>query len=43
MESQLRGDMERLDGRAARLERSQAKVEGMLEGLREAITRRNVA
>ena len=36
-------DMERLDGRVARLEHGQAKLEGLLEGLREAITHRNVA
>ena len=36
-------DMERLDGRLARLEHGQAKLEGLLEGLREAITHRNVA
>ena len=35
----LREDMKRLDGRVTRLEHGQAK----LEGLREAITRRNVA
>ena len=39
MESRLREDMERLDGRVARLEHGQAKLEGLLEGLREAITR----
>ena len=38
-----RQDMKRLDGRVARLEHGQAKLEGFLEGLREAITRRNVA
>ena len=43
MESRLRKNMERLDGRAARLEHSQAKLEGLLDGLREATTRRNVA
>ena len=43
MESRLREDMERLDRRVARLEHGQAKFEGLLEGLREAITRRNVA
>ncbi len=43
MESRLREDMERLDGRVARLEHGQAKLEGLLEGLREAITRQNVA
>ena len=40
MELRLREDMERLDGRVARLEHGQAKLEGLLEGLREAITRR---
>ena len=43
METRLREDMERLDGRVARLEHGQAKLEGLLEGLREAITHRNVA
>ena len=43
MESRLREDMKGLDGRVARLEHGQAKLEGLLEGLREAITRRNVA
>ncbi|MCY3756951.1 MAG: hypothetical protein OXG96_04450 [Acidobacteria bacterium] len=43
METRLREDLERLDGRVARLEHGQAKLEGLLEGLREAITRRNVA
>ena len=38
-----RDDIKRLDDRVARLEHSQAKLEGLLEGLREAITRRNVA
>ena len=42
MESRLREDMERLDGRVARLEHGQAKLEGLLEGLREAITRHPV-
>ena len=36
-------DLKRLDGRVARLEHGQAKLEGLLEGLREAITRRSVA
>ena len=40
MESRLREDMKRLEDRVARLEHSQAKLEGLLEGLREAITRR---
>ena len=43
MESRLREDMERLDWRAARLEHSHAKLEGLLEGLREAITRQPAA
>ncbi len=40
---QVRDDLKRLDGRVARLEHGQAKLEGLLEGLREAITRRKVA
>ena len=43
MESRMGEDMKRLDGRVARLEHGQAKLEGLLEGLREAITHRNVA
>ena len=43
METRLREDMKHLDGRVARLEHGQAKLEGLLEGLREAITHRNVA
>ena len=43
LESRLRDDMKRLDERVARVEHSQAKLEGLLEGLREAITHRNVA
>ena len=43
MESRLREDMERLDGRVARFEHSQAKLEGLLAGLREAITRQPAA
>ena len=43
MESRMGEDMKRLDGRVARLEHGQAKLEGLLEGLREAITRQNVA
>ena len=39
MESRFHDDMKRLDDRVARLEHSQAKLEGLLEGLREAITR----
>ena len=36
----LREDMTRLDERVARLEHGQARLEGLLEGLREAITGR---
>ncbi|MDE2928412.1 MAG: hypothetical protein OXT71_18650 [Acidobacteriota bacterium] len=43
VESRLRKNMERLDGLAARLEHSQEKLEVLLEGLREATTRRNIA
>ncbi len=39
MEMRLCDDMKRLDERVARLEHSQAKLEGLLEGLREAIRR----
>jgi len=38
-----RGHIKRLDERVARLEHSQAKLEGLLEGLREAITRQPAA
>ena len=38
--SQLRGDMSQLAERVARVEHSQAKLEGLLEGLRESITGR---
>ena len=41
--SQLRGDMKQLGERVARLEHGQAKLEGLLEGLREAITGRPAA
>ena len=41
--SQLRGDMKQLAERVARVEHSQAKLEGLLEGLREAITGRSAA
>ena len=41
--SQLRGDMNRLAERVGRMEHSQAKLEGLLEGLREAITGRAAA
>ena len=40
MESQLRDDIKQLGERVARMEHSQAKLEGLLEGLREAITGR---
>ena len=39
LESRFRDDMKRLDDRVGRLEHGQAKLEGLLEGLREAITR----
>ena len=37
-ETRLREDMKQLSERVARVEHSQAKLEGLLEGLREAIT-----
>lgn len=40
LESGLRDDMKQLGDRVGRLEHGQAKLEGLLEGLREAITRR---
>ena len=40
METRLREDMKQLAERVARVEHSQAKLEGLLEGLREAITGR---
>lgn len=43
MESRRREDMNRLDERVGRLEHSQTKLEGLLEGLREAITRQLAA
>ena len=43
METRLREDMQRLDDRVARLEHSQAHLEGLLQGLREAITRQPAA
>ena len=39
-EQRLRDDIKQLADRAGRLEHSQAKLEGLLEGLREAITGR---
>ena len=38
--SRLRDDIKQLGERVARVEHSQAKLEGLLEGLREAITGR---
>lgn len=43
VESQLREDLKQLGERVARLEHGQAKLEGLLEGLREAITGRVAA
>ena len=43
METRLREDMKQLAERVARVEHSQAKLEGLLEGLREAITGRSAA
>ena len=42
-EARLREDVKQLAERVARLEHSQAKLEGLLEGLREAITGRAAA
>ena len=41
--SQLRDDIKQLGERVARMEHGQAKLEGLLEGLREAITGRIAA
>ena len=41
--SQLRDDIKQLGERVARMEHGQAKLEGLLEGLREAITGRTAA
>ncbi len=41
--ARLREDMKQLSDRVARVEHSQAKLEGLLEGLREAITGRAAA
>ena len=41
LESRLRDDIKQLGDRVGRLEHSQAKLEGLLEGLREAITVRS--
>ena len=43
LETRLREDMKQLTERVARVEHSQAKLEGLLEGLREAITGRAAA
>ena len=43
LEARLREDMKQLSERVARVEHSQAKLEGLLEGLREAITGRVAA
>ena len=43
VESRMREHLERLDGRVARLEHGQAKLEGLLEGLSAAITRQAAA
>ena len=42
-EARLRDDIKQLAERVARVEYSQAKLEGLLEGLREAITVRPAA
>ena len=43
LEARLGDDMKQLGERVARLEHGQAKLEGLLEGLREAITGRAAA
>ena len=43
LESRLREDIKQLGDRMARVEHSQAKLEGLLEGLREAISGRAAA
>ena len=40
LESRLRDDIKQLGDRVGRVEHSQAKLEGLLEGLREAISGR---
>ena len=40
LRTELRDDIRQLADRVGRLEHSQAKLEGLLEGLREAITGR---
>ena len=43
LETRLRDDIKQLGERVARVEHSQAKLEGLLEGLRESITGRTAA
>ena len=43
LRTELKGDIKQLGDRVARLEHGQAKLEGLLEGLREAITGRTVS
>ena len=43
LEARMREDMKQLSDRLARVENSQARLEGLLEGLREAITGRAAA
>ena len=43
LESRLRDDIKQLGDRVGRMEHSQAKLEGLLEGLREAIAGRAAA
>ncbi len=43
LESRLRDDIKQLGDRVGRVEHSQAKLEGLLEGLREAISGRAAA
>ena len=43
LEARMREDIKQLSDRLARVEHSQAKLEGLLEGLREAITGRAAA
>ena len=43
LEARLRDDIKQLGDRVGRMEHSQAKLEGLLEGLREAITGRIAA
>ena len=43
LEARMREDMKQLSDRLARVENSQARLEGLLEGLREAIAGRAAA